>query len=184
LAINEIEKHKFNNTKHIDVMGLRRLLNVRETNDRVLMAFHRVENDSDDGIYFHVVDKNAGPTTSGGNEIPALLIVRRSEIFPNESVENLLVDTNHIAHPTGYIISLCFSTFDNNKSKLYMGRVSISGSNVSWTQCADSPKIYNDEEILRIISYFLDIGEGRPTKQLKVRNVNTGDESLPPPEHH
>jgi len=150
-------------------MVLKRLLRVRNTNDLILQAFSRENNDSDDGIYFNVIERTLALTVTPGAEVKETNIIKRSDIFPNESVTNLVLDTNDIDHPSGYIISLCFSTFDNNSGKLYMGRVTINGSMISWTQCADSPKVYANQEILNITSSFLNYGEGKPIKTISLR---------------
>lgn len=154
---------------------LKRLPRVRITNDKILEAYVRLNNDADDGIYLNVIDRN--DPTSVTPDVIGTNIIKRSDIYPNESVRGLILDTNHEEEPNGYIISLCFHTFNNNNSKLYMGRVSINGSNISWTQCADSPKTYDDSEILGVFSSFLTVNGGTPLKTIVIKQAS-GDEII------
>jgi len=152
---------------------LRRLLRVRSTNDRILQVYLRENNDADDGIYYYEVDRNSPLPIPIENEIPAVNIIKKSDIFPGEIVNNIVIDTNHLDHPSDYIISLCFSTFDGTNSKLYMGRVNGSGagiSNIIWTKCADSPRLLNNTEILSIFSSFLNTDPVTPVKTLNIKN--------------
>ena len=161
-------------------MALLRLLRVRSTSDKILQVYMRENNDSDDGIYINVFDRDSPSSVTPGVGIVGTLIIRRSDIFPNESVTSIVLDSNHIENPTAYIITLCFSTYDNNTSKLYMGRVAISTGGITWTQCADSPKTYNDSEILNIFSSFFN--DGTPIKTLTIRNAD-GSTIIKPERH-
>ncbi|HEY7081318.1 MAG TPA: hypothetical protein VH500_16595 [Nitrososphaeraceae archaeon] len=154
---------------------LRRLLRVRTTNDKILQVYLRENNDVDDGIYYLEADRNSPSPVPIETEIPAVNIIKKSDIFPGESVNNIVIDTNHVDHPSDYIISLCFSTFDGTNSKLYMGRISGAGmDSVIWTQCADSPRVHNDTEILSIFSSFLNTD---PVTPVKILNIKTPDGS-------
>ena len=152
---------------------LRRLLRVRTTNDKILEVFLRENNDNDDGIYYNEVDLNA-PLSTDPTAFPVEVIgtdiIQKSAVFPGEDVRNIVLDTNHLDHPTGYIISLCFYTFYGTNSKLYMGRVNSTTSGVTWTQCADSPRVYNNSEILAIFSSFLNVDGGKPVKIINIKN--------------
>jgi hypothetical protein len=154
------------------------LLRARTTNDKFLQVYLREKNDSNDGIYYFEFDRSAASPVNVGDEIPASNIIQKSVVFPGEQVANIIIDTNHLDHPTGYIISLCFWTFDGANSKLYMGRVSSSGGNIAWTQCADSPKKYTNSEIKSVASSFLDTNPVSPIKIVNKRDVNTNDGSV------
>ncbi len=154
---------------------LKRFLRVRSTTDKILEAYVRLNNDADDGIYLNVIERDED--TSVTSSVEGTNIINRSDTYPNESVRGLILDTNHVEVPTGYIISLCFHTFNNNTSKLYMGRVNINGGNITWTQCADSPKIYNDSEILGVFSSFLTVNGGTPLKTISMK-IASGDEII------
>ncbi|WP_458743487.1 hypothetical protein [Candidatus Nitrosocosmicus sp. T] len=154
---------------------LKRLIKVRSTNDKILEAYVRLNLDDDDGIYLNVIARDDDTTVT--SDVEGTNIIKRSEIYPNENVTGLVLDTNHAEEPNGYIISVCFHTFNNNNSKLYMGRVSINGGNVSWTQCADSPKTYQNSQILGLFSSFLTLNGGTPLKTV-VMKVASGDEII------
>jgi hypothetical protein len=152
---------------------LKELLRTRTTNDKFIQVFLRENNDSDDGIYYYEFDRSASSPINAGDEIPATNIIQKSVVFAGENVKNIILDTNHIDHPTGYITSLCFWTFDGTDSKLYMGRLSSSGGNISWTQCADSPRTYSNSEIVAISSSFLDTNPPTPIKIVNKKDINT-----------
>jgi hypothetical protein len=156
----------------------KQLLRTRTTNDKFLQVYLREKNDSDDGIYYFEFDTSAASPINAGDEIPAKKIIEKSVVFPGEQVANIIIDTNHLDHPTHYIISLCFWTFDGTDSKLYMGRVSGSGVNIGWNQCADSPKIYEHSEIMTVASSFLDIDPITPVKIVNKKDINTNDGSV------
>jgi len=160
---------------------LRRLLRVRTTNDKILEVFLRENGDVDDGIYYNEVDVNAPLPAPPGAEVIGTNIIKKSEFFPGEDVKNIVLDTNHLDQPTGYITSLCFYTFDGTTSKLYMGRVN-STPPFTWTKCADSPRIYTNSEILAIFSSFLKVGGGTPVKIINIKNPD-GSQSVIT-EHH
>jgi hypothetical protein len=151
-------------------MALKRLLRVRNTNDKILQVYLRESNDMDDGIYYNEIDRNSISPIPAGTEIVGTNIIKKSDVFPGEDVNNIVLDTNHLDHPSGYITSLCFYSFDGNTSKLYMGRVSSSESGITWTQCADSPKTYANSEIFAIYSSFLNEDGGSPVKTLLIKN--------------
>ena len=152
------------------------------TNDKVLLAYERINNDSNDGIYFDVIDRSVPLPVPAGSEITGTNIIPRSTIFHNEPVIIIVLDANFLDQPSGYIISLCFSTFDGNTSKLYMGRVTQSSDNLIWTQCADSPKTYLNSEILDISSSFLNVNGGTPIKIINIRNPDHSQSVIV--EHH
>lgn len=157
-------------------MGIqKRLLKVKTTNDKVLQAYLRLNNDQDDGIWYNEIDRNA--TIPPGTEITGKNIVPRSQ-FTGETVMDIILDTNHLDQPTGYIISLCFATEVGSNSKLYMGRVS-SGTSPTWTQCADSPKTYENMKIQSVTSSFLLTDPPSPIKIVSRRDlVNNKDEDV------
>ncbi len=153
-------------------------LTVRSTNNKILQVYLRENNDSDDGIYYNELDKNAPLPTPAGSEINGTKIISKSIVSPGEVVDNIILDTNYLDNPSGYIISLCFSTFDGNTSKLYMGRVSTSAGNTIWTQCADSPKTYVNKRILEMFSSFLNINGGTPIKILTLQDIDDNSSSV------
>lgn len=160
---------------------LRRLLRVRTTNDKIIEVFSRENGDVDDGIYYNEVDINSPLPDPPGSQVIGTNIIKKSVVFPGENVTGMVLDTNHLDNPAGYIISLCFFTFDGSTSKLYMGRVNTSAG-ITWNQCADSPKTYANSEILAIFSSFLKIDGGRPVKIINIKNPD-GSQSVIT-EHH
>lgn len=160
---------------------LKRLLKVQTTNDKIIEVFSRENGDADDGIYYNEVDRNAPLPDPAGTEVIGTNIIKKSVVFPGESVEGTVLDTNHLDHPTGYIISLCFHTIDGTTAKLYMGRVNTSAG-ITWNQCADSPKIYANSAILNIFSSFLNTDGGRPVKIINIKNPDGSTSVIT--EHH
>ncbi|MBA3285324.1 MAG: hypothetical protein H0U27_09755 [Nitrosopumilus sp.] len=156
---------------------------VRTTNDKVLEVYVIEDNIPDDGIWYNVIDRNSPSPVPVGTEITGTNIIKKSVMFPGESIKRTLIDTNHLDHPSGYVISLCFSTEVGTTSKLYMGRVSSSSSGVTWTQCADSPRTYTNSKILSIHSSFLNVDGGKPIKILNILNTLT-DDQIVIMEHH
>lgn len=156
-------------------MGIqKRLLKVKTTNDKILQVYLRLNNDQDDGIWYNEIDRNA--TISPGTEITGKNIVPKSQ-FTGETVVDIILDTNHLDDPTGYIISLCFVTEVGSNSKLYMGRVST-GTPI-WTQCADSPKTYENKKILSVTSSFLLTDPPSPIKIVSRRDIaNNNNEDV------
>lgn len=156
----------------------KRLLRVRATNDKILQAFLRINNDQDDGIYFEEIDRATGQVLTSGQQVTAgqpvtgANIIPRSQVFPGEDVRGIILDTNHLENPSGYIISLCFYTDDGTNSKLYMGRVS-GGSTPSWVACADSPKEYPEKIITGVFSAFLNTQPPSPIKIVNRRSTTT-----------
>ena len=159
---------------------IKRRLKVQTTNDKILQVYLRENNDANDGIYFDVLVKNTLLPNPPGSEVVGTNIIQKSMVFPGEDVKGIILDTNHIDNPAGYIISLCFFRLDGTTSKLYMGRVNSGGGIVTWTQCADSPKTYANSEILEVFSSFLTVGVGGATETpVKIINIkNPGGQSV------
>jgi len=155
------------------------LLRVRTTNDKILQTYYRLNNDNDDGIYFNELDRNSPPPSPAGTEIIGTLIIRRSDVFPQDDLKHLLIDTNHLDNPSGYITSLCFATQDNNNnSTLFTGRVRNNTSTYQWTQCNDSPKTYNNKIITEMFSSFLTTNNGTPVKILNLLEPGTNNQTI------
>ena len=151
----------------IQIRGLK----LRTTNDKILQAFLQVG--QDDGIHYEEINRT-GQTVTAGQPVTGTNIIPESQVFPGEDVKGIILDTNHIEAPSGYIISLCFFTKDGNDSKLYMGRVS-GGATPTWTQCADSPKVYENTEILSVFSSFLNTESPSPIKIVQRQTPSGGD---------
>lgn len=154
------------------------LLVTRSTNDKFIQAYLRENNDPNDGIYYFEFDRSADSPVNAGEELPGTNIIQRSVIFPGEQVVGITIDTNHLDHPNDYIITLCFWTFDNTTTKLYMGRVSSSGGNFTWNNCNDSPKTYSNSEIISIGSSFLNTDPVTPIKIVNKQDIDTHEGSV------
>lgn len=164
----------YNTLKKSKVLAIKELLKVRTTNDKILEAYVIEDNGSEDGIWYNETDRNSTSPITAGTEITGTRVIKRSE-YSGESVINMVLDSNHLDHPSGYIISLCFWTFDGTTSKLYMGRVSSGAGVPKWTKCADTPRVYTNSEILSLHSSFVNVDGGKPIKIVQIKNLDSGD---------